>query len=115
MTLIEGEGADRFYVMSLEDFNTGTNYCWYDGAYGAISDYSTVTSLNFGTGKSNTAKMIAKWNSGAYGAKNDGSDPDIWGVIQKKLQKGGLCHLEENGEHLEIIKQIKIENTFKVS
>lgn len=88
MTLIEGEGADRFYVMSLEDFNTGTNYCWYDGAYGAISDYSTVTSLNFGTGKSNTAKMIAKWNSGAYGAKNDGSDPDIWGVIQEKVAEG---------------------------
>ena len=88
MTLIEGEGADRFYVMSLEDFNTGTNYCWYDGAYGAISDYSTVTSLNFGTGKSNTAKMIAKWNSGAYGAKNDGSAPDIWGVIQEKVAEG---------------------------
>ena len=88
LTLIEGEGADRFYVMSLEDFNTGTNYCWYDGAYGAISDYSTVTSLNFGTGKSNTAKMIAKWNSGAYGAKNDGSAPDIWGVIQEKVAEG---------------------------
>ena len=88
LSLIEGEGADRFYVMSLEDFNTGTNYCWYDGAYGAISDYSTVTSLNFGTGESNTAKMIAKWNSGAYGAKNDGSAPDIWGVIQEKVAEG---------------------------
>ena len=62
LTAIDGDGEDRFYVMALEDFNTGTLYCWYDDAYGNMKDYATATSLDFGTGKANTEAMIANWN-----------------------------------------------------
>ena len=89
LTAIDGEGEDRFYVMALEDFNTGTSYCWYDAAYGNMDDYATATSLDFGTGKANTEAMIAKWNSSAYGAQNDnGTYLDMWGAIQDKVAEG---------------------------
>ena len=75
--------------MALEDFNTGTYYCWYDAAYGNMDDYATATSLDFGTGKANTEAMIAKWNSSAYGAQNDnGTYLDMWGAIQDKVAEG---------------------------
>ena len=33
ITAVEGsQGADRFYVMALEDFNAGTSYYWYNSA-----------------------------------------------------------------------------------
>ena len=89
LTAIDGEGEYRFYVMELEDFNTGTSYCWYDAAYGNMDDYATATSLDFGTGKANTEAMIAKWNSSAYGAQNDnGTFLDMWGAIQDKVAEG---------------------------
>ena len=89
LTAIDGEGEDRFYVMALEDFNTGTYYCWYDAAYGNMDDYATATSLDFGTGKANTEAMIAKWNSSSYGAQNDnGTYLDMWGAIQDKVAEG---------------------------
>lgn len=89
LTAIDGEEEDRFYVMALEDFNTGTYYCWYDAAYGNMDDYATATSLDFGTGKANTEAMIAKWNSSAYGAQNDnGTYLDMWGAIQDKVAEG---------------------------
>lgn len=89
LTAIDGEGEDRFYVMALEDFNTGTRYCWYDAAYGNMDDYATATSLDFGTGKANTEAMIAKWNSSSYGAQNDnGTYLDMWGAIQDKVAEG---------------------------
>ena len=75
--------------MALEDFNTGTSYCWYDAARGNMDDYATATSLDFGTGKANTEAMIAKWNSSAYGAQNDnGTYLDMWGAIQDKVAEG---------------------------
>ena len=89
ITALEGiQGTDRFYVMALEDFNAGTNYYWYNSAYGNMGDYSTATSKDFGTGKENTATMIAKWNGIEYGGQNTGSYPDMWGVIQKADNKG---------------------------
>ena len=79
-------GNDRFYVMALEDFTDGTNtaFCWYDAAYGYMNDYNAATSKAFGKGKANSIAMIAKWNAGTdgYGTQNDGSKPDVWGVIQ---------------------------------
>lgn len=76
--------------MALEDFNTGTYYCWYAGAHGNMNDYATATSLDFGTGKSNTEAMIAKWNSSAYGAQNaNGTNLDMWGAIQTEIYEEG--------------------------
>ncbi len=84
-------GNDRFYVMSLSDLmNTGTYYSWYSKAYDkGIRDYSTVTSQDFGTGKTNTSTMISKWDSTAYGAQNaDSKYKDMWGEIKTQVANG---------------------------
>ena len=84
----QGNGKDRFYVMALEDFNNGASYDWYHSAYEQIKS-SNITSSSFGSGRNNTITMMSKWNSEEYGAKNQCSDHnDIWGEIQKEVQKG---------------------------
>ena len=80
-----GSGKDRFYVMALSDIDAN-KYTWYAYAYSnGISDYNTITSESFGSGKTNTATMIAKWNSSAYGNQ---ADTDMWKVIQTQVNKG---------------------------
>ncbi len=90
-------GKDRFYVMALEDFNPGTGYCWYDAANGNLdSQYNVSSTANdFAvagaepTGKTNTERMIASWNSSEYGAQNDnGTYEDMWGAIQDEVADG---------------------------
>lgn len=90
-------GKDRFYVMALEDFNPGTRYCWYDAAYGNLDRQYNVSSTanDFAvagaepTGKTNTERMIASWNSSEYGAQNDnGTYEDMWGAIQDEVADG---------------------------
>ena len=90
LTAIDGNGEDRFYVMALENFNLGTIYCWYKAAHdNGMDDYATATSLDFGTGKTNTEAMIAKWNSSVYGAQNANRKYlDMWGAIQDKVAEG---------------------------
>ena len=83
-----GEGNNRFYVMSLKDINGG-QYEWYHAAlYNGISDYLTLISTNFGTGKTNTDTMIEKWNAEMYGKKDKGEHVDVWGVIQTEAKNG---------------------------
>ena len=82
-----GEGSersDRFHVMALEDIDSSEHY-WYYNARGNMGDYATATSKEFGAGRTNTATMIAKWNSSAYGAQNDN---DMWGLIQEEVAQG---------------------------
>ena len=89
-----GEGADRFYVMALEDY--GEIAPWYTDASVnfSMSDYKTATSQNFGTGKPNTLTMIEKWNNEEYGEQNAGEKynhlytKDLWGQIQNKVNDG---------------------------
>ena len=92
ITALEGSvGKERFYVMSLEDFNDGNGptYTWYDAANGQMDDYATATSTDFGAGKTNTANMIAKWNASDYGPQDDNNRyKDMWGVIQEEVEKG---------------------------
>ena len=88
-----GTGEERFYIMALTDIDgktNGTYYAWYHAAYSTkISDWSTITSTEFGTGKTNTATMIAKWNAKAYGDQDTDSDhKDMWGQIQTKVKDG---------------------------
>ena len=87
---IDDTENDRFYVMALTDFNAGTSYCWYDAAFdgAGMTDYKTRTSVNFGTGKTNTKAMISKWNAKSYGKQNTGTYLDMWGVIQDEVNKG---------------------------
>ena len=90
-------GNERFYVMALEDINSGTYYCWYDAAYGNLdSSYNVSTTANdFAiagaepTGRINTERMIASWNAEEYGVQNDNSTyDDMWGVIQDEVARG---------------------------
>ena len=88
LLVAEGSGEPRFYIMSLENFNPGTYYCWYAGAYGKMNDYTAATSVYFGKGAENTVTMIAKWNDGGYGTKDSGSYKDLWGQIGKQVNNG---------------------------
>ena len=87
-------GEFRFYMMALTDIDgtrNGTDYVWYNAACGKeISNWSTITSEEFGTGKTNTATMIAKWNAKAYGDQDTCSfgHQDMWGQIQTKVKDG---------------------------
>ena len=88
-----GTGEERFYIMALTDIDgktNGTYYDWYNAAYDkGIRDWSTITSGDFGTGKTNTATMIAKWNAKAYGNQDTcSSHKDMWGQIQTKVKDG---------------------------
>ena len=90
-------GNERFYVMSLEDINPGTLYCWYDAAWGNLDSSYNVSGADNDfavagaepTGRINTKRMIASWNAEEYGAQNDNSTyDDIWGVIQDEVARG---------------------------
>ena len=75
------KGNDRFYVMKLDDFNSGTKYCWYDDADGKLDNGEGPAENDFGKGRENTATMIAEWNkgeNGKYGQQNTGAYDDIW-------------------------------------
>ena len=86
-------GNERFYVMALEEINPGTIYYWYGAAYGNLdSSYNVSTTANdFAeagaepTGRINTERMIASWNSSQYGEQNSN---DMWGVIQEEVENG---------------------------
>ena len=86
-------GNERFYVMALEDINSGTLYYWYYNAYGNLDNSYIVNeaSNDFAisgaepTGRINTERMIESWNSSQYGAQ---SSNDMWGVIQEKVAEG---------------------------
>ena len=90
LTPIAGEKAERFYVMELSDVTstetTSNCFCWYDAAYdNEITEYESVTSTAFGTGKNNTTVMINAWNDSVYGAKNDNTNgyKDMWGYVKE--------------------------------
>ena len=115
ISVVEGsKGKERFYVMALKDFNTGTStkYCWYDAAFDSkISDWNKVTSEKFGAGKANTKTMIEKWNAGAYGAKDDnGTYLDMWGAIQEEVNESWYVPSKEEwtafADNLDITKKI---------
>ena len=86
--------------MSLTDLNVGgySTYYWYNSAYGKMSDYSTYTSKDFGSGKENTRKMIEKWKlgtNGGYGAQND---RDLWKHIQDVAGEGKKWFIPSKAE-----------------
>lgn len=99
---------DRFYVMGLDDIKDNSNndtLYWYYSAYnqttytGYMSDYSTTTSKAFGTGKTNTTAMIAKWDAGSgtggYGEQND---RDMWKWVKAKRTEYSGWFLPSIGE-----------------
>ena len=92
--------------MALEDIkqDSKTLFYWYNSA-GKMSDYSSTTSQSFGTGKANTANMVAKWNSNGYGSQNS---RDMWGSNTKpsktrmvrtiKRRMGSICRKLRNNK-----------------
>ena len=99
----KGSGEKRFYIMQLNNFITPaktdgtesenypefTTYTWYKNAYEHMNP--VITSNDFGTGRENTRKMIAKWN--AAGTSEGYTDSpqnnrDIWKHIQAKYNAG---------------------------
>lgn len=93
---------DRFYVMALSDIDSNYHY-WYYSAYGKINDYSTLTSVEFGTGRQNTQNIMNKWNSSSYGTKNSN---DLWGLIQEEVNKGWF--VPSRGELAAYIMELNI-------
>ena len=85
----------RFYVMDLKDFKTPqyNRFYWYKNAYGngKMNTYETDTSVDFGTGYTNTRNIILKWNAaGTSEGYPDAPqhDGDIWKHIQEEYAKG---------------------------
>ena len=89
-----GVGADRFYVMALEDVNPGTSYCWYDAAEddgGKLDKIVDSSTNDFGEGRENTRYVMDKWdkgtNEGGWGAQNDNETyADLWGAISNTVK-----------------------------
>ena len=84
-------GNERFYVMSLEDINPETRYCWYDEAYGKLDKTVATSENDFGRGIENTEYVNEKWNDPSlpWGAHNDNSSyDDMWEVIQEEIADG---------------------------
>ena len=84
-------GNERFYVMSLEDINPETRYCWYDAAYGKLDKTVATSENDFGRGIENTEYVNEKWNDPSlpWGAHNDNSSyDDMWEVIQEEIADG---------------------------
>ena len=87
--------GDRFYVMALGDIDNN-GHTWYKNAVGKMNDYSTYTSTEFGQGKENTRKMIARGNNNGkdpYDSNNTSdygaiSDSDVWKAIPSLVDKG---------------------------
>ena len=92
-------GNSRFHVMALENYKEGSfeagsgykegTYYWYNNAYNNMNPI--ITSKDFGEGKENTRKMIAKWNAAgtSEGYANSPQDyHDIWKHIQEEYGKG---------------------------
>ena len=82
----EGSGADRFYVMALEDINPGTTYYWYATALGKLDNIVPETTNDFGQGKTNTEAVMVKWEAEEWGAKDD--NKDMWGAIKDQVNEG---------------------------
>lgn len=83
VTVSNGNGNDRFHVMSLSDEKVYGS--WYYYAEGNMNDYTTATSTEFGKGMSNTINIMEKWNNNEYGLQNEN---DIWRNIKSQVERG---------------------------
>ncbi len=85
-----GTGKDRFYVMSLDNFITGSykKFYWYYNASGKLDRKVSGKYNDFGQGKRNTIDMINDWNNNTekYGEQTTSESGktyiDMWGAIQ---------------------------------
>lgn len=83
--ITETEKNDRFYVMALEDIDSNLHYWYYNGR---VDNEVTSSQNDFGSGRTNSERIIEKWklgSNGGYGAQNEN---DMWGLIQNEVSKG---------------------------
>ena len=90
------EGADRFYVMALEDIDDKTHYWWKD-AYDKLDSTYIVedTAIDFTkdnskpTGLVNTERMMECYKKGEInGTTVSKNDNDMWELIQDEVDRG---------------------------
>ena len=78
ISVVEGsQGTDRFYVMALEDIDSSTH------RWNASGRMSVVTQTGFGTGKTNTAAVMAQYTG------------DMWGLIGNQVAQGWFVPSKE--------------------
>lgn len=83
ISVLDSNGADRFYIMTLEDYGV---YLWYDPGDGNEGNYfEAKEATGFGEGKNNTAFMVEK-----YGDINSNSSKGImmWKQIKSRVNDG---------------------------
>lgn len=78
--------------MALNNIDSSTHYWYYNAFDNLDSSYNVSTTANdFAeagaepTGRINTERMIASWNSSQYGEQNSN---DMWGLIQDEVSDG---------------------------
>ena len=109
---------DRFYVMALEDIDTNL-HTWYNLALGKMSDFNNYTSKEFGKGKENTKKMIARSmvanGSIPKGYENVGKIPygaadtnDLWKMEKVKSKFNNGWFVPSRAEWLAFGNELKI-------
>jgi hypothetical protein len=76
----------RFYVMTLSNLMVAeyNSFYWYKNASGLTGD-KTETLGDFGTGKTNTQKMMTKYKNEEFGIKDA---EDVWNNINEQFQAG---------------------------
>ncbi len=98
-------GSERFYIMALDDFDNN-RYSWYRNAFdNKISNFGTIASKNFGSGKQNTSNMISAWNNKTYGEQDSN---DLWGKIQTQATNGWF--VPSSGEWSAFVEAFSITN-----
>ena len=84
------KASNKFYVLSLADYDSSTSHAWYKNAYGKMTDYNesanTPTSIAIGKGENNTRLMVQRiaYHSSLNPDYGDPSDSDIWQVLQTR-------------------------------
>ena len=84
------KASNKFYVLSLADYDSSTSHTWYKSASGKMTDYNksanTPTSIEIGKGENNTRLMVQRiaYHSTLKPDYGDPTDSDIWQVLQTR-------------------------------
>ena len=84
------KASNKFYVLSLADYDLSTSHTWYKKAYGKMKEYNasanTPTSIEIGKGENNTRLMVQRiaYHSTLKPDYGDPTDSDIWQVLQTR-------------------------------
>ena len=106
--------------MSLGNMNNSQYFCWYAAAYNTkISNFSNVTSSEFGKGKYNTEIMMKIWENKTYGDLNTNkSFKDLWGFTKKYYNQNWFIPSSKEiaafADQLKITKNNYLEKIFHI-